>query len=241
VIRNQSLSIQQIGDFALTPAKTTKNKQGDAVVGRHRGVIDQRLVRALGHPVRVYALTILNERVASPNEISKELGESVGHVSYHIKVLKECECIELVDTAPRRGAMEHYYRATDRAFLKPEEWASLPNTIRPGLSASGLKTIINDAASALLAGTFDKRIDRHLSWTPMILDEDGWEELKATLLENLENVLEIQAKSAARLTKADAAGIPVSVAMLGFEAPPSGDGKVAPSKTKAKAKKKKKS
>jgi DNA-binding transcriptional ArsR family regulator len=222
----------------LTPAKTTKTKQGDAAVGRHRGVIDQRLVRALGHPVRVYALTILNERVASPNEISKELGESVGHVSYHIKVLRECECIELVDTAPRRGAMEHYYRATDRAFLKPEEWSALPDSIRPGLSASGLKTVINDAASALLAGTFDKRKDRHLSWTPMILDEDGWEELKATLLENLENVLEIQAKSAARLTKADAAGIPVSVAMLGFEAPSSGDAKVAPSKTKPKKKKK---
>jgi len=222
----------------LTPAKTTKTKQGDAAVGRHRGVIDQRLVRALGHPVRVYALTILNERVASPNEISKELGESVGHVSYHIKVLRECECIELVDTAPRRGAMEHYYRATDRAFLKPEEWSALPDSIRPGLSASGLKTVINDAASALLAGTFDKRKDRHLSWTPMILDEDGWEELKATLLENLENVLEIQAKSAARLTKADAAGIPVSVAMLGFEAPSSGDAKVAPSKAKPKKKKK---
>ena len=71
----------------------------------------------MGHPVRNDALSILNERVASPNEISKELGQSVGHVSYHIKVLKECECIELVDTAPRRGAMEHYYRATSRAFL----------------------------------------------------------------------------------------------------------------------------
>jgi DNA-binding transcriptional ArsR family regulator len=221
----------------LTPAKTTTKKEGDAKISRHRGVIDQRLVRALGHPVRVHSLTILNERVASPNEISKELGESVGHVSYHIKVLKECECIELVDTAPRRGAMEHYYRATDRAFLKPEEWAELPKTIRPGMSASALKTVINDAASALLAGTFDKRADRHLSWTPMILDEDGWEELKAEMLKSLENVIEIQAKSAERLTKADAAGIPVSVAMLGFETPPGGDGKVAPSKTKTKKKK----
>jgi len=222
----------------LTPAKTTKKKKGEeATVSRHHGVIDQRLVRALGHPVRVYALNILNERVASPNEISKELGESVGHVSYHIKVLRECECVELVDTAPRRGAMEHYYRATDRAFLRPEEWSELPANIRPGLSSSGLKTILNDAASALLAGTFDQRIDRHLSWTPMILDEDGWDELKATLLETLENVLEIQAKSAERLTKADAAGIPVSVAMLGFEAPASGDGKVAPSKPKKKKKK----
>jgi DNA-binding transcriptional ArsR family regulator len=219
-------------EIALTPAKTSKTKKGAAKVSRHRGTVDPRLVRAMGHQVRVHALAILNERVASPNEISKELGESVGHVSYHIKVLKECECIELVDTAPRRGAMEHYYRATDRAFLDAEEWASLPDTIRPGLSASALKTIINDASSALLAGTFDKRLDRHLSWTPMILDEKGWEELQAGLSEMLERALEIQGASAQRLAKADAPGIPVSVAMMGFEAPASGDGKVAPSKTK---------
>jgi len=212
----------------LTPAKTSKKKA--AKVSRHRGTVDQRLVRAMGHQVRVQALTILNERVASPNEISKELGESVGHVSYHIKVLKECECIELVDTAPRRGAMEHYYRATDRAFLDADEWATLPSTIRPGLSASLLKTIINDAASSVLEGTFDKRVDRHLSWTPMILDEEGWDELKTGLLAMLEKVIEIQTASAARLAKADAAGVPVTVAMMGFEAPPSGDGKVAPSK-----------
>jgi DNA-binding transcriptional ArsR family regulator len=216
----------------LTPAKKTKTKQGDAKVSRHRGTVDQRLVRAMGHQVRVHALAILNERVASPNEISKELGESVGHVSYHIKVLKECECIELVDTAPRRGAMEHYYRATDRAFLDAEEWAAIPDSIRPGLSASALKTVINDAASSLLAGTFDKRIDRHLSWTPMIVDEQGWEELQVGLREMLGKVLEIQGSSAERLAKADATGIPVSVAMMGFEAPPSGDGKVAPSKKK---------
>ncbi len=208
--------------------KSVKNNETGG--SRHRGALDQRLVRALGHPVRVQALIILNERIASPNEISKELDQSVGHVSYHIKVLKECECIELVDTAPRRGAMEHYYRATDRAFLDAEEWAALPASIRPGLSASGLKTVFNDASSALLAGTFDKRVDRHLSWTPMIVDEQGWEELKAGLEGMLEKILEIQSSSAERLAKADAAGIPVTVAMMGFEVPSSGDSKVAPSK-----------
>jgi DNA-binding transcriptional ArsR family regulator len=213
----------------MTPKKdATKSKE--AGKGRHRGTLDQRLVRALGHPVRVQSLVILNERVASPNEISKELDQTVGHVSYHIKVLKECECIELVDTAPRRGAMEHYYRATDRAFLNPDEWAALPKSIRPGMSASGLKTVFNDVSTALLEGTFDKRIDRHLSWTPMLVDEQGWEELRTELLATLEKVFEIQSGSAERLAAADAPGIPVSVAMLGFEAPSLGDAKVAPSK-----------
>lgn len=207
-----------------------RSKQAEGTDSRHRGAVDQRLVRAMGHPVRVQALIILNERIASPNEISKELSQSVGHVSYHIKVLKECECIELVDTAPRRGAMEHYYRATDRAFLDASEWASLPSSIRPGLSASLLQTVVNDASSALTSGTFDKRIDRHLSWTPMIIDEKGWDELRDRLEAALEDVLSIQAASAERLAKADQAGIPVTVAAMCFEALMSNDRKVAPSK-----------
>ncbi|HEX5928464.1 MAG TPA: winged helix-turn-helix domain-containing protein [Solirubrobacterales bacterium] len=184
----------------------------------------------MGHPVRVQALVILNERVASPNEIAKELGESVGHVSYHIKVLRECECIELVDTAPRRGAMEHYYRATDRAFLNSDEWASLPASLRPGISASGIEAIFKDISAAVLGGTFDKRSNRHLSWTPILIDEQGWEELQAGLDEMLEKVFEIQSASAERLVAEDAPGIPVSVAMLGFEAASSEDHKVAPPK-----------
>jgi DNA-binding transcriptional ArsR family regulator len=216
----------------LTPQDSPNGKKSDNGLNRQRGGVDQRLVRALGHPLRVQALLILNERIASPNEISKELDQSVGHVSYHIKVLKECECIELVDTAPRRGAMEHYYRATDRVFLDVSEWSALPSSVRPGLSASLLQNIVDDASSALTAGTFDKRVDRHLSWTPMIVDEQGWEELGRRLEAALEDVLEIQSSSAKRLTEADATGIPASVAILGFEAPMSSDRKVAPSKKK---------
>ncbi len=186
--------------------------------GRPRNFIDPRLVKAMGHPVRNDALSILNERVASPNEISKELGESVGHVSYHIKVLKECECIELVDMAPRRGAMEHYYRATSRAFLTADEWARLPESIKPGMSASLLQTMMTDASEALKSGSLDRREDRHLSWTPMIVDELGWEEIADSLGGVLDRVIEIQAESAERLAKANEEGVPITVTMLAFEA-----------------------
>jgi DNA-binding transcriptional ArsR family regulator len=213
----------------LTPSSNKKNGSTKAKqAGRERGGVDQRVVRAMGHPVRVQALVILNERVASPNEIAKELGESVGHVSYHIKVLKECECIELVDTAPRRGAMEHYYRATDRAFLSSEEWATLPASLRPGISASGIDNILKDVSAAVDGGTFDKRVNRHLSWTPILIDEQGWDELQTALDATLEKVFEIQSRSAERLVAEDAPGIPVSVAMLGFEAASAESHKAAP-------------
>ena len=34
-------------------------------------------------------------------------------VAYHVRVLKKLGCIELVETLPRRGAVEHVYRAAD--------------------------------------------------------------------------------------------------------------------------------
>ena len=158
------------------------------------------MIRALGHPVRVRALTILNERVASPSEIAEELKQTVGHVSYHVKVLKECECVELVDTAPRRGAMEHYYRATDRPFLDAS------NVDVAGVGSARIeRRLAADRCRRRIDGvdrrTFDKRSDRHLSWTPMIVDEQGWNEIKDGLEDMLEKVLEIQSSSAARLAR----------------------------------------
>jgi DNA-binding transcriptional ArsR family regulator len=203
----------------MTPPKGDKQAAVDSPA-RH-GSFDQRVVKALGHPVRIQALTILNERIASPSEISKELNQTVGHVSYHIKVLKECECIELVDTAPRRGAMEHYYRATSRAFLDVSDWAAVPKSVRPGLSGSLMQILFEDASAALTSGTFDKRVDRHLSWTPMIIDEIGWEEIVKELEGTLRRVIEIQAGSTERLIKADEPGITVSVSLIGYETPAS--------------------
>jgi DNA-binding transcriptional ArsR family regulator len=79
--------------------------------------IDRRLVRALSHPLRVRILEVLSERVASPNDLSGELDVELGAVAYHTRTLDRCGCLELVDTAQRRGATEHYYRAAARTGL----------------------------------------------------------------------------------------------------------------------------
>ena len=72
------------------------------------------MAKALAHPLRVQLLTALNEGVASPNELAKRLNEPLTNVSYHVRMLHDLGCIELVETEPRRGALEHYYRAIVR-------------------------------------------------------------------------------------------------------------------------------
>jgi DNA-binding transcriptional ArsR family regulator len=187
--------------------------------GNNSGV-DQRLVKALAHPLRVEILAILNERMASPNELSKELEEGLSQVSYHVKVLKDFECIEMVKTEPRRGAVEHYYRATARAFLSDKEWQKLPDSIKPGMSAAFVKMLIADLIAALNGGTFDSRDDRHVSWTPGVVDEQGWNESVDLVNETLEQLIKIHSGSAKRLAKSGEEGIPATAILMNFEGLP---------------------
>jgi DNA-binding transcriptional ArsR family regulator len=199
---------------------------------KSKGGVDQRLVKALAHPLRVEILTILNERMASPNELSKELEEGLSQVSYHVKVLKDFECIEMVKTEPRRGAVEHYYRATARAFLTDRDWKSLPPSIKPGVSAASFQMIIDDVIGALQNGTFDARDDRHLSWTPGVVDEQGWQESVDLAAETLERVIKVHEESAKRLAKSGEEGISATTVVMNFEAVPADQKKAQRTKVK---------
>jgi DNA-binding transcriptional ArsR family regulator len=200
--------------------------------------VDQRLVRAIGHPLRLRLLTIFNERVASPSDLAAELGEPIGNVSYHTRILARLGCVELVKTKQVRGAVEHYYRAVVRPVFSDDDWAELPLSIRKSLAGAVLTEIADDMGASANAGGFD-RDDVHLSRTVVALDRQGWQELNEALQGVAERALEIQAESAARLqgdgaTDSEAAAL---VLML-FE--PSAEGKSAGRRTKRQAASKKK-
>jgi DNA-binding transcriptional ArsR family regulator len=218
-------------------SKTTKgSKRGKGKARSNRGV-NQALVKSLAHELRAEILAILNERMASPNELAKELGEGLSQVSYHVKVLKDYEVIRLVKTEPRRGAVEHYYRATSRAFLTDRDWHELPESVRVGMSADLFQMILDDVVASLEEEVFDEREDRHMSWTPMLVDEQGWREINDILGGALKEVLKAQAASVKRLAKSKDEGINMSVAMLGYEVPQAAAKKLPKRKAKASSKK----
>jgi len=180
--------------------------------------ITQQLAKALAHPLRVRILTSLHKGVSSPNQLSQELGEPLGNVSYHVKTLLEYDCVELVKTEPRRGAVEHFYRATERTFFSDSDWEKIPPSARKGITGSVLEAVGQDATRALVAGTIDARPESHVSRTPLTLDDQGWSDVTALLSATLEKALEIQEEAASRLGKEDA--ITTSLAILHFENAP---------------------
>jgi DNA-binding transcriptional ArsR family regulator len=186
--------------------------------------LDSNIVKALSHPLRMRILTRLNEGVASPNEMSKEFEESLPLVSYHVRILRELECIELVRTTPRRGAIEHHYRALTRPFLDDADWAQMPPSARKAVSNTVLSKAFGDVRDAVAAGTFDDRTDRHLSFTSLLLDEEGWRTLSSRVNELLDWAIEEQAAAAGRRQDDDSGGTEVRarLALLAYSAPPVG-------------------
>lgn len=181
--------------------------------------ITQQLAKALAHPLRVRILSSLHKGVSSPNQLSQELGEPLGNVSYHVKTLLEYDCVELVKTEPRRGAVEHFYRATERAFFSAGDWEKIPASARKGISGSILETVGKDATEALMSGAIDARSDSHISRTPLTLDEQGWEEVTSLLADTLNRANEIQEESASRLNEEKTKPVDSKLAILHFESP----------------------
>lgn len=185
-----------------------------------RRVIDPKLVKALSHPLRADLLSTLSERIASPRELADEIGLEVSDVSYHVRELRKSKCIELVRTRRRRGAVEHFYRARAGYLFDDYEWERLPMAVRPGISASLVNLIVEEVGEALRSEAFEARCDRHLSHTPVVVDEQGWRDLIEAMEGTLGRVLEIRAESRARIERDRTEGFGATVAMLGFERAP---------------------
>jgi DNA-binding transcriptional ArsR family regulator len=94
-------------------AHIANHSGGWIAMASHLHSLDPRLAKALSNDVRARALGLLVEEAKSPKLIAAELELDLRSVAYHVRVLKKLDCIELVETLPRRGAVEHVYRAAE--------------------------------------------------------------------------------------------------------------------------------
>jgi Helix-turn-helix domain len=185
---------------------------GDTKAGR----IDQELVRALSHPVRVGILETLQGRIASPRELSREMDQSLGVVAYHANTLVKCGCLELVETKPRRGAVEHFFGITPRSLIGHQDWRRAPATVRAGITNAAIQTFFEAAKNALDSGTIDAREDTTLNWMPLTVDDAGWREIASIMDRASQSLTEAHVRAAQRLGNGE--GISVIVGLAAFEA-----------------------
>ena len=182
-----------------------------------REPFDERLAKAMAHPLRQRILEVLNRRVSSPREVAEELDEKLGDVGYHFRMLREYGVIELVGTEQRRGAVKHFYRATSRALLDNATWARLPMSARRATQGHALDQIWQHVTAAVKKDGFE-RDDAHVSWTTFDLDEKGYEAMVELVDRTIEQAVAIQEQVVDRRAKGTLVGkeVKTELAVLHF-------------------------
>jgi hypothetical protein len=200
-----------------------KSDNGHTKGGEHLSVlVDPRLVKALDHVLRQHILLAAAAGEVSPSGLSKALDEGLSQVSYHVKVLRDdCDgMIEETRTEPRRGAVEHYYRASAKTLLPAKTWRRLRKGLRAVVGAGQASDLFNDLAEALKAGKLQGEQD-HISRTPLVLDAEGQRNVKAIGERATKEVENEQRAAAKRMERANGDGgkaVGYTFALLAFEA-----------------------
>lgn len=176
-------------------------------------------VKAMGHPLRAAILSILAERTASPAEMARELNEELSNVSYHTKQLVEFEHAELVSTRPVRGALEHFYRGTERHLVDVEEWKELDPLVAENILCEIMQKILDAFVTSARAGVIGSDAEFHLTRTPLVLDEQGLQEALEVHERARLEILEIESRSAARMLESGEQGTNISSSQACFKMP----------------------
>jgi DNA-binding transcriptional ArsR family regulator len=193
-----------------------KQAKASEVAGKSESAFTDRLAKAMRHPLRIQLLALMNERPWSPRELSLETGVGLSLVSYHVKVLKDLELIEETFNQPVRGATEHFYRATARAYISPEMARHIPKSAQEMAGIDIIREIDKDVGEALREGAFYRRGDWHLSWTPLLMDDEGCGEAERIAVQAVKDIIAVAEQAATRLVEGgpDLKPIPIGLGIL---------------------------
>jgi DNA-binding transcriptional ArsR family regulator len=185
---------------------------------RRKPELHSTLAAILAHPLRCRILGVVSSRVASPKELALEFGEPLGNVSYHVRKLEQMGWLELVSEKRRRGANEHFYRATELALAEADDMAAMSVEERNQYFLVFWQFLTASAGAALDAGVYASRPEATAFRIPGTVDEEGWKELEAASSEFFDRIFGAVEKSASRIAAdPEAEQIPVVAAGVFFE------------------------
>lgn len=193
--------------------------KGGFAEGWRAAVVELAISYAVNHPIRLDCLAILIVRIASASEIAKELGIGTSAAAHHVAELHKDGVIEYVKTevgGSRRGASEHFYRATALPEVTEEDWLVMPRDGRRQMAGRVLQAIVAQSLAGLRCQTMESDDRLHLGWQAIEVDEEGEDEVAGLLEETSERFKQIKARNRARLKDKGADGTIRIVATMGF-------------------------
>jgi DNA-binding transcriptional ArsR family regulator len=159
----------------LTVPAPTKRPGREAMPGA--APLD-RVLRALNHPIRRRILRALVDATGSATTISQKTGMDLSLVSYHLSqvLAKECDIVELVDTVPRRGAVEKFYRLKFHALSEADP-GDAPGE-QPSPRRMSFEECFIVAVSAMDSDVFADLEGSGWDWSLAEVDAVAWREIR---------------------------------------------------------------
>jgi len=139
----------------------------------------ERMAPILADDLCLEILSQLNRTDMSVKQFHREFGSdaSEGAVRHRFGRLNDLAWITVVDKVKKRAAYENIWRATRPAVSTNGPWANVPESLRETEVWDTFKRFSDLVKQAIVAGSFDIRDDRHLSWCIVNLDREGWEKV----------------------------------------------------------------
>lgn len=183
----------------------------------------QRLSKIFKSRTNLKIVTECSLREMSPSEFASEYaGDGISEIARRFRLLTKQGWLVKVKSETggrRRGATESFYRATRPAIFDTRCWAQVPVEIRKQNSWRIFEQLAEQLRESLDAGVFDERPDRHHTWTPLLLDELGWEQVIKAIDAVFYSVLQEQRAARRRLARSGEEAVIATVYLAAFESP----------------------
>jgi hypothetical protein len=184
-----------------------------------------RLAKVFVDPLNLKIVSELNLKAMSPSQLAESLGSpSVFAIDRRCKMLTELGWLSKVEEKTggvRRGATENFYRATGPAVFDGYEWSNISAGAKSGASEVTIRQFWEKVSEAVDSGTFDARVERHLSWSALLVDQQGWQQVTSLLYGLFEQILAAQREGQKDLAQLGSRAVMGTFFIAGFESPES--------------------
>lgn len=185
----------------------------------------QNRIKAMSHPLRAEAFRLIRDRgPLSPAEVARVLEADLKDVSYHVRKLSEFDCVEEVGNRQVRGAVEHFYRATEQHMVDTEEWGELAAAepqMAEALTDEFMQGIVDDYTASRRAAVVALDEEFWIVRTPLVLDPEGVREALEASESYQDEMTEIAARSAERRGREGTEEVPASSSIVFIKMPKS--------------------
>lgn len=183
----------------------------------------RRVSKVLADDVCLEIVAEANLQEMSARQFHEEVGgATVEGIRRRFKMLAENGWLSKVSEkrgGKRRGAVEHFYRATGPAIFDTQPWTDVPDRVKASDRWRTFEQLSDQVREAIEAGTFEARTDNHLSWSLLRLDQQGWENVAAAVDALVVFSCEAQEEARIRMSTTGEAPVTTTLALAAFESP----------------------